>query len=72
MARGGKRPSAGRPTKPLVDKILEGNPGKRPLKEIDFKGCDKEQALPAPPEDLSERGLAPKNWLSKADYSGAH
>jgi hypothetical protein len=34
MSRGGYRPGAGRPRKPLADKILEGNPGKRELKKV--------------------------------------
>ena len=34
--RGGARASTGPKKKPLHDKILEGNPGKRPLKIVDF------------------------------------
>lgn len=37
MPRGGARPGAGRPKKPLADKILEGNPGKRELTKLKFK-----------------------------------
>ena len=69
MARGGKRPGAGRPTKPLVDKILEGNPGKRPLTVLGFKEYDQEQTLPNPPDYLSEQGKEIFNntaaWLQK-------
>jgi hypothetical protein len=36
MGRGGSRQGAGRPKKPLADKILEGNPGKRPLTIVEF------------------------------------
>ena len=35
--RGPKPGSGGRPKKPLSDKILDGNPGKRPLTVIEFK-----------------------------------
>ena len=38
--RGGARPGAGRPQKPLADKINEGNPGKRPLQVIEFKNME--------------------------------
>jgi len=37
MAWGGARPGAGRPKKPLAEKVLEGNPGKRPLKVVKFE-----------------------------------
>jgi len=33
----GKRTGAGRKSKPLADKILEGNSGKRALKKIEFE-----------------------------------
>lgn len=56
MARGGKRQGAGRPKKPLVDKILEGNPGKRRLTVLEFPEHDNEEALPVPPDFLNERG----------------
>jgi hypothetical protein len=36
MPRGGARPGAGRPRKPLSEKIASGNPGGHPLKKIDF------------------------------------
>jgi hypothetical protein len=36
MPRGGARPGAGRPKKPLSDKVLEGNPGKRELTVVQF------------------------------------
>ena len=38
MPRGGARPGAGRPKKPLADKLLEGNPGKRELTVLKFQG----------------------------------
>jgi hypothetical protein len=41
MPRGGKREGSGRKPKALADKILEGNPGKRPLKVLSFEnGAD--------------------------------
>ena len=36
MPRGGARPGAGRPKKPLADKVLAGNPGKRELTVVQF------------------------------------
>jgi hypothetical protein len=36
MPRGGARPGAGRPRKPLADKLIEGNPGKRELTVVKF------------------------------------
>ncbi len=36
MPRGGARPGAGRPKKPLADKLIEGNPGKRELTKLKF------------------------------------
>jgi len=38
MSWGGARTGAGRPKKPLGDKVLEGNPGKREIKTIRFDG----------------------------------
>jgi len=38
MPSGGYRPGAGRPKKALADKVLEGNPGKRELKVVQFDG----------------------------------
>jgi len=36
MPRGGARPGAGRPRKPLAEKIATGNPSRHPLKKVDF------------------------------------
>jgi hypothetical protein len=38
MPRGGARPGAGRPRKPLADKLIEGNPGKRELTVVKIGG----------------------------------
>jgi hypothetical protein len=35
---GGRRPGAGRPRKPLAEKLLDGNPGKQKLKVVQFDG----------------------------------
>ena len=43
MPRGGARPGAGRPKKPLADKIIEGNPGKRELTKLKFPGNGKQE-----------------------------
>lgn len=37
MPRGGARPGAGRPKKPLTDKLLEGNAGRRDVTVLKFK-----------------------------------
>ena len=37
MPRGGARPGAGRPKKPLTEKLLEGNPGRRDLTVLKFR-----------------------------------
>ena len=55
--RGGARPGAGRKKKPLADKLLEGNPGKRPITVLKFddipdvNGVD----MPQPHEMLSAK-----------------
>jgi hypothetical protein len=51
MPRGGARQGAGRPKKPLAEKILEGNPGRRPLKVVEFYGVPAEGTL-TPPDFL--------------------
>ena len=47
MASGGARPGAGRPRKAAAQKILDGNPGKRPIEVLDFQSGGME--LPAEP-----------------------
>jgi len=37
MPWGGARPGAGHPQKPLAEKIMEGNPGKREITVVKFK-----------------------------------
>jgi len=44
MPRGGARSGAGRPKKPLADKLMEGNPGKRELTKLKF-GSDEKSKL---------------------------
>ena len=53
--RGGARPGAGRKKKPLHDKIVEGNPGKRALTVLDFSGIPDVEGveMPKPREMLS-------------------
>ena len=36
MASGGRRPGAGRPKKAAAQKILEGNPGRRPIEVVNL------------------------------------
>lgn len=53
--RGGARPGAGAKKKPLADKLMEGNPGKRNITVIQFdNAADLEgQEMPKPSEMLS-------------------
>ena len=64
MARGGSRTGAGRPKKPLSEKILEGNPGKRTLKIIDFPKGDALSDIPIPPDYLAEAAKGDGKWPS--------
>jgi phage terminase small subunit len=55
MASGGSRAGAGRPKKTVAEKILEGNPGKRPIHILDFGHKEELPELPEnPPEYLSD------------------
>lgn len=71
MARGGARSGAGRPKKSLAEKLLDGNPGKRPLKVIEFTGERQEEKLPEAPDWLSAEGErifnATIEWLKQTD-----
>ncbi len=54
MPSGGRRAGAGRPKKSATQKILEGNPGKRPIKVVEFTASGIE--LPnTPPSYLSAK-----------------
>jgi hypothetical protein len=46
--RGGARAGSGQKKKPLADKIMDGNPGKRPLTVIDFKSTASFEGQPMP------------------------
>lgn len=59
--RGPKPGTGGRPTKALVDKIADGNPGKRPLKVVEFKESEMAQ-LPKPPDFLTEATRVTEKW----------
>src|SRR5665647_296450 len=64
MARGGKRNNAGRPRSPIAEKVLEGNPGKRPLQVMEFPdGSDLVGELIAP-EYLAEAAKGEGKWPS--------
>jgi len=52
MGSGGHRAGAGRKRKPVAEKILNGNPGKRPIEFVDFSGAAEITA--DPPEPLNE------------------
>ena len=71
MASGGRRVGAGRPKKAAAQKILEGNPGRRPVEVVNFAAEGVE--LPSePPTYLSAMGkgnlphgvcVAESSWL---------
>jgi hypothetical protein len=46
MPHGGKRAGAGRPKKPLAEKLLDGNPGRRKLTVLEFKPAEVEPLMP--------------------------
>jgi hypothetical protein len=46
MPKGGARPNAGRKPKPLAQKLAEGNPGKRPLKKVEFENTTYDPSMP--------------------------
>ena len=72
MGRRGPQPGAGgRPKKPLADKIMEGNPGKRKLTVIGFENtADLEgQLMPKPSELLSASQKDGKPFGADAIYT---
>jgi phage terminase small subunit len=56
MASGGKRPGSGRPRKSLAENLLDGNPGRRPLKVVQLNKAQRMRGVPEPPEYLSMTG----------------
>ena len=57
---GGARPGAGRKKKPLADKLMEGNPGKRPNKVLGFaEGLPHDMELPEYLEDFAGFDIEP-------------
>lgn len=60
-SRGGARIGAGQKKKPLYDKILEGNPGRRPLKILDFDDTADFDGQEMPP---------PREYLAAAQKDG--
>ena len=67
MPSGGYRPGAGRPKKSVSEKLLDGNPGKRPIEVLDFEDC--EEISKEPPKWLSKKGklvyTTIVEWLEK-------
>jgi hypothetical protein len=70
--RGGARPGSGQRKKPLHDKILEGNPGKRPLTVVEFKDTAdlQGQTMPPPREFLKSTQKNGKQSLAVEIYEG--
>jgi len=56
MPRGGARKGAGRKPRPLAQKIAEGNPGKRPLKKVEFADDSYDPSIPPEYLPMMERG----------------
>ena len=54
MPSGGTRTGAGRPKKSAIQKVLEGNPGKRKIEIVDF--MDAEELPSTPAKWLTEKG----------------
>jgi len=52
MPKGSPRPTAGRPKKPLAEKVLAGNPGRRDLKVLEFEAPALD--IPTPPDHLAD------------------
>lgn len=70
MPRGGYRANAGRKKKPVEVKIIEGNPGHRPIEVVDF--TEGKVDIPVdPPSNLSQRAkeiyIAVYKWLADID-----
>ena len=62
MGKRGPQPgSGGRPKKPIADKVLEGNPGKRELTVVKFDGGEKPEpkrpGTAQPPKSRVPRGM---------------
>ena len=66
------RPGSGQRKKPLHDKILEGNPGKRPLTVMEFKDTAdlQGQTMPPPREFLKSTQKNGKQSLAVEIYEG--
>jgi hypothetical protein len=71
--RGGARLGAGRPKKALADKVLEGNPGRRPLTIVEFTGTAdlSGAAMPPPKEYLSARQQSGQTLIAAEVYETA-
>lgn len=69
-ARGGARIGAGQRKKPLHDKILEGNPGRRPLTVVEFRNTAdlSGQAMPPPREYLKATQKTGKQTMAVDIY----
>ena len=65
MPRGGYRPNAGRKKRPLADKLLEGNPGKRELTVVRFQN-QAENSTTKPPTFLEQCGREGDETLPSA------
>ena len=69
MGQRGPQPgSGGRPKKPLADKVLEGNPGKRPLKLLDLPMLEGAE-VPPPREYLAARQHGGKDLRAVEIYA---
>ncbi len=71
--RGGARIGAGQKKKPLHDKILEGNPGRRPLTVVEFSDTAdlSGQTMPPPREFLKSAQKTGRQTLA-VEYTRPH
>lgn len=70
MGSGGYRPNAGRKKKPVAEKLLTGNPGKRPIEFVDYTNAPEITADPPTelePLSKTELGIYKFifDWLTK-------
>jgi hypothetical protein len=67
--RGGARPGAGRPRRALAEKVLEGNPGKKPITVVEFPAEDLQgAAMPPPKQYLSARQQNGQDLIAAGVY----
>lgn len=64
MPRGGKRVNSGRKKKPLAEKLLDGNPGRKPLQVMEFPDGTQMIGELVAPEFLADAVKNSEKWPS--------